>query len=99
MEKRANPRRDPHFSSPTREPFRRARQEAARSRLLRDRLPREPRRESPPTGRFRRRPQSPWKFPRLESRETASREMSDLIVREQEPLNLEMPFSSLDGFL
>jgi DMSO/TMAO reductase YedYZ molybdopterin-dependent catalytic subunit len=24
--------------------------------------------------------------------------MSDLIVREQEPLNLEMPFSSLDGF-
>lgn len=25
--------------------------------------------------------------------------MSDLIVREQEPLNLEMPFSSLDGFI
>ena len=25
--------------------------------------------------------------------------MSDLIVREQEPLNLEMPFSSLDGFV
>ena len=25
--------------------------------------------------------------------------MSDLIVREQEPLNLEMPFSKLDGFI
>src|SRR5437660_1404898 len=25
--------------------------------------------------------------------------MSDLIVREQDPLNLEMPFSSLDGFI
>src|SRR5438477_10665173 len=30
---------------------------------------------------------------------TATMSNGDLIVREQEPLNLEMPFSSLDGFI
>src|ERR1043166_2055159 len=100
MEKRPHPGRDPHFPSAIAEAFRRARQATARPRLLRHRLSRQPRRESSSTGRLLRRAQSPRKFPRLESREIASREMSgDLIVREQEPLNLEMPFSSLDGFI
>jgi DMSO/TMAO reductase YedYZ molybdopterin-dependent catalytic subunit len=35
----------------------------------------------------------------MESGEVPGGEMSHLIVREQEPLNLEMPFSSLDGFI
>src|ERR1044071_7029025 len=100
MEKRPHPGRDPHFPSSIAEALRRTGQAAPGPPLLRHRLSGEPRRQPLATGRILRRPQSPPQHPRRESREIPGGKMSsELIVRERDPLNLEMPFSSLDGFI
>src|SRR2546423_7517695 len=100
MEKGSHAGRDTYFPAATAETLRRTRQAAPGPRLLRDRVPRQSRREFAPTGRVHRRSQSSRKSPRLESREIPNRKMSGrLIVREQDPLNLEMPFAGLSGFI